>query len=253
MKTEIAKLAKQLRDELKKEFPGFTFEVRSRSYSMGSSIDVYWVDGMIRGDVENITKKYEDISYDSFTGEILSGGNRYVQVSRSYSDNAIQSVINEFKNNNITYGDSTGINLEDADVTTYKRGGLTWETMRLITHRLDEIDFTKNNHKNIEKINNDTAVIQPVNIDYSVKYEGLWTWLYFTGKPDESIRQSLKDHGFRFSGKRIAWYSTNKIEESEIKSWLVDTSTNNTNDDIIDATIKITEEKPANNLKLAEK
>jgi hypothetical protein len=50
-----------------------------------------------------------------------------------------------------------------------------------------------------------------------VKYERDWTWLEFAGKPDETVRETLKTKlGARFSGKRVAWYITSHIEESAI-------------------------------------
>jgi len=41
----VAETAKLVRAALKAAFPGITFSVRSKSYSMGASISVRWTDG----------------------------------------------------------------------------------------------------------------------------------------------------------------------------------------------------------------
>jgi hypothetical protein len=67
----VAETARQIRAALKASFPHVKFSVRSKSYSMGSSVDVHWTDGPLTVQVEKIT-----------TGEILSGGNRFVHCTR---------------------------------------------------------------------------------------------------------------------------------------------------------------------------
>ena len=47
---------------------------------------------------------------------------------------------------------------------------------------------------------------------YTVEYEGSWTWVKFSSKPPEDVREKLKNMGFRFSRKRLAWYLPRKIE-----------------------------------------
>jgi len=47
---------------------------------------------------------------------------------------------------------------------------------------------------------------------YKIVYEDSWTWIYFDEKPSEEIRQRLKEQGFRFSRRRMAWYKTEKVE-----------------------------------------
>ncbi len=36
--------------------------------------------------------------------------------------------------------------------------------------------------------------------------EGSWSWLRFEGKPPEKVREKLRADGWRYSGKRKAWY-----------------------------------------------
>ena len=56
--------------------------VKSESFSMGSSIDItIKAPGISKSRVEEIANNYERIRRDDATGEILSGGNRYVAVN----------------------------------------------------------------------------------------------------------------------------------------------------------------------------
>lgn len=62
--------------------------VRSDCYSMGSSIQITIKDPTIRkADVEAVARSHERVDYDAASGEILSGGNRFVDVT--YSGEAI--------------------------------------------------------------------------------------------------------------------------------------------------------------------
>lgn len=75
--------AKQIRTTLKKEhgWTGQDVSVRTHNYSMGSSIYVTikkrGIDKLL---VEKIAKGHERISRCEYSGEILSGGNRFVSV-----------------------------------------------------------------------------------------------------------------------------------------------------------------------------
>src|SRR5712664_1297342 len=73
--SSVAAAAAEIRAGLKKAFPGVKFSVRSDNYSMGSSINVKWVDGPTPKAVEKIAHAHERIDRDSYSGEILSGGN----------------------------------------------------------------------------------------------------------------------------------------------------------------------------------
>ena len=81
----VVETAKLLRRELRREFPGTKFRVRIKRFSDDEAIDVYWFEGPVTGKVEAITRKYEDVKRDERTGEILSGGNRYVHCHRKSS------------------------------------------------------------------------------------------------------------------------------------------------------------------------
>ena len=59
-----AETAKLIRKDLKANFPGVKFSVRSDTYSMGASIRVKYTDGPARADVEAVTGKYESAGFD---------------------------------------------------------------------------------------------------------------------------------------------------------------------------------------------
>jgi hypothetical protein len=83
MKT-TAQHAKEIRTELKSlSLTSKDVSVRSRVYSMGSSIDVSIKSekGLSHKEkIEAAAKNHESIDYDSLTGEILCGGNQFVFV-----------------------------------------------------------------------------------------------------------------------------------------------------------------------------
>lgn len=65
--TRHAEAAKLIRKELKQDFPTTKFSVISRAYAGGSSIDVSWINGPTRDQVNGIIKKYEYGSFDPMT------------------------------------------------------------------------------------------------------------------------------------------------------------------------------------------
>lgn len=90
-KTYAATAGINIRIELKAAFPGVKFKVVSENYSMGSSVNVSWVDGPTVDDVKKITNKYEQGSFDGMTDcydykdEIFTdifGGAKYVFENR---------------------------------------------------------------------------------------------------------------------------------------------------------------------------
>ena len=60
----VAETAKLVRQALKRAFPGVAFSVRSKSYSGGASVDVYWTDGTRTTDVDPIIKQYQGGDFD---------------------------------------------------------------------------------------------------------------------------------------------------------------------------------------------
>lgn len=93
--SDHALAAKNIRKELKAAFPHVKFSVRSSSFSMGDSVHISWTDGPCTRDVEKITRKYQEGSfngmediyeYDTTDFHRTHGGSKYVQTSRKISD-----------------------------------------------------------------------------------------------------------------------------------------------------------------------
>ena len=91
----VAKVAANLRVELKRKFPGVKFSVRSKEFSGGDDINVEWCDGPTTEIVHLVTAKYEnhvtDISgdyrdYEPGAFNEVFGGTKYLFCQRHMSD-----------------------------------------------------------------------------------------------------------------------------------------------------------------------
>lgn len=63
--SSVAKAAKLIREDLKNEFPGIKFQVKSKNYSMGDSINIHWNLGPTEKQVQEKVGKYQ---YGYFNG-----------------------------------------------------------------------------------------------------------------------------------------------------------------------------------------
>lgn len=129
--------AKNIRIELKAAFPGVTFSVKSRRFSMGDAIDVSWTDGPVSAQVQAIINKYSAGSFDgmqdlyTYSGEAFTkafGDAKYVHSKRSLSDAAIASAIRTINARH------------DLDFTleAYRKGDL-WKAPGLWNHNAQEL------------------------------------------------------------------------------------------------------------------
>jgi hypothetical protein len=94
-KSDHALGAANIRKELKKAFPGVKFKVTSDSFSGGNSIDIRWTAGPTVREVESITAKYQEGSFNGMediyennranTWPDAFGGAKYVQEHRDMS------------------------------------------------------------------------------------------------------------------------------------------------------------------------
>jgi hypothetical protein len=96
--------AKNIRIELKRAFPDVKFSVKSDSYSGGNSIDIFWTDGPTTEQVEKITGKYQQGSFDGMTDcynyednlfSDVFGGSKYVMEQRTCSKDAYNRTAKE--------------------------------------------------------------------------------------------------------------------------------------------------------------
>jgi len=88
-KIDTKDVAKLVRDELKTHFPHHKFSVRIERYSMGSSINVTWIDGPMVKDVEKIA--------GHFHGSKLYS-NEFIFFNRSYSEKLFAGMVMRMKN-----------------------------------------------------------------------------------------------------------------------------------------------------------
>jgi hypothetical protein len=84
-----ARCAANVREELRRTFPGHTFRVTSESFSMGNSINVSWSMGPTADEVKAITDKYVAGSFDGMT-------DMYSYDRSGYSD-AVSTVLGQIK------------------------------------------------------------------------------------------------------------------------------------------------------------
>jgi len=72
-----------IKQELKATFPNVKFSVRKSA--SGGSINIKWENLPSVKAVNAIVKKYENVSYDQHSGEVLSGGNTFVFTSAEFT------------------------------------------------------------------------------------------------------------------------------------------------------------------------
>jgi hypothetical protein len=94
--------ATEVRKALKQAFPTIRFSVRSKSYSMGSSIDVSWTDGPVQKEVQQILNHFEGAGFDGSTdskfyrepaqlnGELVRFGVDFVHGTRNISQDLMR-------------------------------------------------------------------------------------------------------------------------------------------------------------------
>ena len=80
--------AKKIRKELKKAFPEIKFSVKSKTYSMGSSIRVEYAKetGIEREEVRNVTDQFKSSSFDGMQDMKISKGYMYEGVLYNGAD-----------------------------------------------------------------------------------------------------------------------------------------------------------------------
>jgi len=148
--------AKNIRRELKANFPNTKFSVKSEIYSGGDSIKVYWTDGPTSETVTAIIEKYQEGTFDgmidlySYSGDQFNedhGGAKYVFGQR---DNSVEVEVEQFEK----MCDELGLEI-DSDVKQSTYGGAwlsiddsarifdTWATTYFRQY-ISKIDFSGN-------------------------------------------------------------------------------------------------------------
>ena len=98
-KLSLTETAKLIRESLKRTFPKTKFSVRSKSYSMGCSIDIYWKNGEAYKKVHDFTRQFEGASFDGMNDikEYKNNGmgTDYVFCNREISEDMKEKIAKE--------------------------------------------------------------------------------------------------------------------------------------------------------------
>jgi uncharacterized protein len=187
MYRDCVQVAKEVRAALKKAFPFTKFSVRSSRYSMGSSVHVSWDNMPTRQAVEEVIDQFSQVRYDEITGEILSGGNLFVS--------AQPDITKEFR----------------AEVEKQmKHGKDDWywynKEFEEIVNRM-YADFIKSQQPAKENKNKQvkTVNVSAENVTYTINKRLNGIEITFPCKPEQSIIDTLKVQGFRWSPRGFWW------------------------------------------------
>ena len=100
--------AKMIKQILKKHFPKIKFNIRSKSYSGGSSVHIKWIDGPSESEVRKLVKDFEYGYFDGMTDTYIVDNYRedipqvkYVLLERRLSDKAILEAIKKYGFRNV--------------------------------------------------------------------------------------------------------------------------------------------------------
>lgn len=215
--TRYAVGAANIRKELKAAFPGCTFRVTSKGYSMGCEINIHWTDGPTEAEVRAITDKYqtddfngmEDISEarHSIWPEVY-GGAKHVIENRHLSAAVVQAVAVEYGWPVTVKGDS--VEAEDWDKTRrlYREAGERSYYVRPASPPKPARPFT---------------TPAPVTVDrptMAINEKRHGVEIHFPSKPAPAVLDSLKAAGWRWSRFAGCWYMPDSSEAREFASRL---------------------------------
>ena len=207
----VAKVAQNLRVELKRTFPGVKFSVTSKSFSMGDDIDVQWNDGPTQATVEAVAGKYQHSHADMETGDYwdydpsafneVFGGTKFLFCSRKMSDETQavlyagignecradwdkrQAIFNVFARSPLPIGAKvTGIAYSEA--ASEKR----------VTYAEPPTP-------------EDRGTIFGINVTVSENREKHGIEIRFAERPPAETLENLKAHGWRWSRFSGCWYT----------------------------------------------
>jgi hypothetical protein len=191
--------AKKIRAGLKEKFPHTKFSVRSKSYSMGSSVDVSWTDFPTPSMVNEYLEQFEEVRRDAY-GEILSGGNMFISGQNTWTPETRAMIEQRMKEK---YSEEM---LNDY----YWKNKAFTETANEI---YNEMYNNKNNKKENEKgVNNTSTDNETVTATYTLNDEHNGIEISFSGKPASGTIELLKENGFRWHSKKFVWYAKQSPE-----------------------------------------
>ena len=251
-----AETAKLIRAQLKKHFPTCKFYVNSKVYSGGASIDIDWIDGPTENEVKRITSAFNGAGFDgmvdyktSHDAYLLPDGSAafaktednyyttthytaptpeakqvhfgadYVFTSRSYSPEFVNRVLSPICA-------EYGVEMPELYAGKMYRGGAVTAYPHFENlGRYDE--YTRPWERTMsEALRNTSAtesatIEEPAQEEIKITWDREWTWITFPAKPSEAVRDMLKNiFKARWSSKREAWYVTETIDETTIRTQL---------------------------------
>lgn len=206
-KSGNAAAASNLKTELQRAFPGVLFSVVSDTYSMGRSLRVHWTDGPTIKQVEEYSGKYGTKSFDgsidleSDHGGVFNavfGGVGYTHEDRTISE---------------------ALYIETAAKLGFEFSPEEWRQFEACAHQDGESTIALQNIRNMahetSKIPEKPAAVElpaqesgPIDgVTVRMNDERCGVEVLFSAKPERSIIDDLKRHGFRWSPKQKLWYA----------------------------------------------
>lgn len=146
-------ISKELKAKLKAAFPSVKFSVRS---DKSRSLTIEWTDGVTVSMVNAISSEYESISRCAYTGEILSGGNRYVSLRRNFSPDSYTAKAAEvytsygLKAPEVTVNGEYAHIAKESDVWDVK-GNHKWMSW-VVSEEIEKTDYTASKIEAVETI-----------------------------------------------------------------------------------------------------
>jgi len=214
--------AANMRRELTTAFPGIRFEVKSKSYSGGSSIDAHWVDGPTEREAGEIIGRYQRCSFDGMTDmetrrdnafSDVFGGASYTSGSRTVSGYIRAMAERVILGDGQTYSSVSAV--EYSHVHKFLCG-LSLKAGQTVTG----IRFDSDSGEFVADLS-EPAPVAPVVMDTTTgtaagsasgvrvteNEEKDGVEIRFAGNPGPSVTGELKRHGFRWSKFQKLWYA----------------------------------------------
>lgn len=144
-------VGKNIRTELKRNFPGVKFSVRYDSFSGGDAFDIRWEDGPTSDQVDPIVNKYGNMHPDAYSqGDYwdcvpsvfneLFGGVGYVNIDRTITEKAIEAMRKKYPD--LTEENKTTYHFEEERAGFYARENESHSVESILRVAACYVDFT---------------------------------------------------------------------------------------------------------------
>ncbi len=206
-KYDIKGIAKEIRKQLKKEFPRCKFSVRIERYSGGQSLYVSLMSA----------------PFEAFTSDMDANGNPRSGDYAQLNYYQLRQEPDEY----ICNGNYITKEAWDTMVRVDEiQKGYNWDNSDLQTDYFD-VNFYFN--PSVGQWNKPFQVTEPKpqaekiegangteSGKIEVKHDGDWTWIFFPSKPPAEVREAVKGLGARWSKKRSGWYIREHVPACQI-------------------------------------